>query len=112
MVKTHSQIRFLLVGNKFMPEMHLRQPGFTQNVCGPFITNKQRIRNLKDTRDSSYICQNKLDKACFEHDLAYRDFQHLAKRTTTDKALHDKAYENAHSLQYDGYQEGLLQRLI
>ena len=103
MVKTYSQISFLVVGDKFMPEMHLRQPGFTQNVCGPFITNKQRIRKLKDTRDSSYICQKKLDKACFEYDMAYRDFQDLAKRTTTDKTLLNKPYENTHSPQHDGY---------
>ena len=39
--------KFLLAGGKFMPEMHLRQPGFTHNACGPFTKNKERIQNLK-----------------------------------------------------------------
>ena len=38
---------FLLVGDKFMLEMHLRQPGFTYSACRPFTKNKERIRNLK-----------------------------------------------------------------
>ena len=33
---------FLLVGDKFMPEMHLKQPGFTYSACGPFTKNKER----------------------------------------------------------------------
>ena len=39
--------KFLLAGNKFMPEMHLRQPGFTCNACGTFTKNKERIQKLK-----------------------------------------------------------------
>ena len=38
--------KFLLVGEKFMPEMHLKQPGFTYSACGPFTRNKERIENL------------------------------------------------------------------
>ena len=38
---------FLLAGDKFMPEMHLKQPGFTYSACGPFTKNKERIQNLK-----------------------------------------------------------------
>ena len=38
--------KFLLAGNKFMPEMHLTQPGFTYRACGPFTKKKQRIQNL------------------------------------------------------------------
>ena len=37
----------LLAGDKFMPEMHLKQPGFTYSACGPFTKNKERIQNLK-----------------------------------------------------------------
>ena len=33
---------FLLVGDKFMPEMHLREPGFTYSVCGSFTKNKEK----------------------------------------------------------------------
>ena len=51
--------KFLLAGNKFMPEMHLRQPGFTYSTCGLFIKNKKRIQKFKETGDSQYIYQNK-----------------------------------------------------
>ena len=61
---------FLLVGDKFMPEMHLIQPGFTYSVCGPFTKNKERIQKFKETEDSSDIYTNELDKACFQHDMA------------------------------------------
>ena len=44
--------RFLLVGDKFMPEMHLRQSGFTCNACGPFTKNKGGIQKFKETGDS------------------------------------------------------------
>ena len=59
--------KFLLGGDKFVPEMHLRQPGFTYSVCGLFTKNKEGIQNFKRTRDSRYIYQNKLDKACFQN---------------------------------------------
>ena len=39
--------KFLLAGDKFMPEMHLKQPGFTYSTCGPFTKNKERIQKLK-----------------------------------------------------------------
>ena len=39
--------KFLLAGDKFMPEMNLRQPGFTYSACGPFTKNKERIQKLK-----------------------------------------------------------------
>ena len=61
---------FLLVGDKFMPEMHLIQPGFTHSVCGPFTKNKERIQKFKETEDSSDIYKNELDKTCFQHDMA------------------------------------------
>ena len=57
--------RFLLMRNKFMPEIHLRQPGFTYSACGPFTKNKERIQKFKPTVDLRYIYQNKLDKASF-----------------------------------------------
>ena len=54
-----------------MPEMHLKQPGFTYSACGPFTKNKGRIQKFKESGDTSYIYKNKLDKACFRHDMAY-----------------------------------------
>ena len=84
---------FLLVGVKFMPEMHLKQPGFTYSACGPFTKNKERIQKFKETGDTNYIYKNKLDKASFQHDMAYGDFKDLVKRTIADKVLRDKAFK-------------------
>ena len=39
--------KFLLAGDKFMPQMHLRQPGFTYSACGPFIENKEKTKKLR-----------------------------------------------------------------
>ena len=103
--------KFLLVGDKFMLEMHLRQPGFTCSACGPFTKNKERIQKFKETGDTSYIYKNELDKACFQHDMAYGDFKDLKKRTFSDKILRDKAFEIAKNLKYDGYQRGLASML-
>ena len=77
--------KFLLAGDKFMPEMHLKQPGFTYNACGSFTKNKEKIQKFMKIKDSRYIYKNELDKACFQHDLAYGDFKDLAKRTASDK---------------------------
>ena len=79
--------KFLLAEDKFMCEMHLRQPGFTYTTCGPFTKSKERIQKFKQTGDSRYIYRNELDKACFQHDIAYGDFKDLAKRTAADKVL-------------------------
>ena len=61
--------KFLLAGDKFMPEINLRQPGFKYSTCRPFTKNKERIQKFKETRDSRYIYQNELDKACFQHNM-------------------------------------------
>ena len=66
--------KFLLAGDKFMPEMNLRQPGFTYSACEPFTKNKERIQKFKGTGDTSYIYKNELDNACFQHDMAYAGF--------------------------------------
>ena len=60
---------FLLAGDKFMPEMHSKQPGFTYSACGPLTKNKERTQKFKETGDTSYIYKNELDKACFQHDM-------------------------------------------
>ena len=71
---------FLLAGDKFMAEMHLKQPAFTYIACGPFTKNQERIPKFKETGDTNYIYKNELDKACFQHDMAYGDFKDLKKR--------------------------------
>ena len=92
----------LLVGDKFMPEMHLRQPGFTCTACGPFTKNKERIQKFKEAGDTNYIYKNELDKACFQHDMAFGYFKDLIKRTAADKVLRDKAFKITSDQKYDG----------
>ena len=99
--------KFLLAGDKFMPEMHLRQPRFVYSACGPFTRHKERIKEFKRTGDTRYIYRNELGKACFQHDSAYADHKGLINRTKADKVLRDKAYNIASNPKYDGYQRGL-----
>ena len=72
--------KYSLAVDKFMKEMH----GFTYSACGPFTKNKERIRKFKETGYTSYIYKNKLDKACFQHDIAFGDCKDLARRTVSD----------------------------
>ena len=97
----------LLLGDKFMPEMHLKQPGFTYSACGPFAKNKERIEKFMQTGNTDFIYKNELDKACFQHDMAYGKTKDLVKRTQSDKLLKDKAFKIASDPNYYGYQRGL-----
>ena len=99
--------KFLLVGDKFMPEMHLKQPGFTYSACGSFTKNKERIKKFMQTGNTNFIYRNELDKACFQHDMAYGKSKDLVKRTQSDKFLRDKTFKIASDPKYDGYQRGL-----
>ena len=102
---------FLLAGDKSIPEMHLKQPRFTYSACGSFTENKETIEKFKETGDTNYIYKNELDKACFQHDMAYGDFKDLARRTGSDKVLKDKAFNIGKSPKYGGYQRGLASML-
>ena len=102
----------LLVGDKFMSEMHLRQPGFTYSVCGLFTKNKERMEKFMQTGNTNFIYKNELDKACFQHDMAYGKSKDLVRRTQSDKVLRDKAFKIASNPRYDGYQRGLASRFI
>ena len=99
--------KFLLAGDKFLPKLHLKQPGFTYRACGPFTKNKERIQRFKETGDTKYIYKSELDKACFRHDMAYGDFKYLARRIASDKVLRYKAFNIAKNPKYDGYQREL-----
>ena len=77
--------KLLLAGDKFTPEMHLRQRGFTYSASGTFTRNKERIQIFKEIGDSRCINQNELDKTCFQHDMAYGDFKDLPRRTASGK---------------------------
>ena len=99
--------KFLLVGDKFMPEMHLKQPGSTYSTCGPFTKNKERIEKFMQTGNTDFIYKNELDKACFQHDMAYGKSKDLIKRTQSDKVLRDKAFKIESDPKYDGYRRRL-----
>ena len=99
--------KFLLAGDKFMPEMHLKQPDFIYSACGPFTKNKERIKKFMQTGNTDFIYKNELDKACFQHDMAYGKAKDLVRRTQSDKVLRDKAFKIASDLKYDSYQRGL-----
>ena len=85
--------KVLLAGDKFIPEMLLKQPGFTYSACGLFTKNKEA--NLKNYANRKYIYKNDLDKACFQHDMAYGNYKDLAGRTEMDKVLKYKAFNIA-----------------
>ena len=99
--------KFLLAGDKFMLEMHLKQRGFTYSACGPFTKNGERIEQFMKTGNTDFIYKNELDKACIQHDMAYGKSKDLVKRTQSDKVLSDKAFKIASDPKYDGYQRGL-----
>ena len=81
-----------------MAEVYLRQPGFAYSSCGPFTKNKKRIEKFEETGDSRYIYQNEQDKVCLQHDMVYRDFKGLTRKT---------AFGITKNPNYDGYQRGL-----
>ena len=95
--------KFLLAGDKFMSEMHLKQPGFTYSAFGPFTKNKEWIEKFLQTGNTDYIYKNDLNKACFQHDMAYGEYKDLNERTQSDKVLRDQAFEIASNPKYDGY---------
>ena len=104
--------KLLSAGDNFLSEMHLWQPpalgkpGFTNRACGPFTKNKERTQEFKETGDSGYIYQNKLDKACFQHDKAYGDLKDSPRRTASDKVSCDKGFNIAKNPKCDGYLKG------
>ena len=99
--------KFLLVGDKFMPGMHLKQPCFTYRAYGPFTKNKERIEKFMRTGNTDFFYKNELDKRCFQHDMAYGKSKDLVNRTQSDKVLKDKTFKIASNPKYDGYQRGL-----
>ena len=91
--------KFLLVGDKFMPGMYLKQPGFTYGACGSYTKKFEMFKKIMLTGNIDFIYKNELDKACFQHDMAYGKSKDLAKRTQSDKIASDPKHA--------GYQRGL-----
>ena len=90
--------RFLLIGDKFMPEMHLRKPRFVYSACGPFTRHKERTNEFKRTGDACYIYRNELDKACFKHDVAHAKYKDVENRLIADDKLQNNVYNIARIL--------------
>ena len=98
---------FLLAGDKFIPEMHSRQPQFVYSACGLITRHKERMKEFKRTGDTRLLNRNELDKACFKHDAAYTKYKDVENRLISDQKLKNSAYDNASNPEYDGYQRGL-----
>ena len=90
-----------------MPELHLKQQGFTYSACGPFTKHRERIQKFRDTGNLKHLYRNELDKAWFAHDAEYSDSKYLGNRTISDAILKNRAYEIARNCKYDGYQRVL-----
>ena len=96
-----------MTGDRFMPELHLKQPGFTYSPCGPFTKYCERFHKFREKGNLKRLYRNELDKACFSHHTTYSDSKDLAKRTVSDKILKDRAYEIARNRKHDEYQRAL-----
>ena len=92
--------KLLLGGDKFIPEIHLTQPGFTYDTCSPCTNNKE-------TGASRYIYQSKFDKVFFKHDLVYGDIKDLNRAIIADNIWPYKAFNIAKNQKFDGYQPRL-----
>ena len=100
--------KFLLAGDKFMSELHLVNPIVKKySAYGPFTKHTQRVQDFLNTGKLSYIYKNDLDKACFQHDMAYNKFKDLEKRTQSDIVLKNSALKIASNPKYNGYERGL-----
>ena len=100
-------IKFLLNGDKFLLEFHLKQPGFTYSACGPFTKYHEGIQKVREAGNLKHLYRNELDKTCFSHDGAYSRCKDLAKRTISDKILKDRSREIARNRNYDGCKRAL-----
>ena len=83
---------FLLIGDKLMPDLHLKQPEYVYSACGPFTKHRERIWKFRETGNLKHLYRNESDKACFVHDAAYSQSKDLARRAVSDKTLKDTAY--------------------
>ena len=73
--------KFLLTGNRFMPESHLKQPRFTYSACRPFTKYRKKNQRFIEAGNFKHLYRIESDKTCFAHDAAYSDSKELAKRT-------------------------------
>ena len=88
--------KFLLTRDRFIPELHLKQPGFFYNACGTFTNIVTEF--IRETNNWKHLHRNEFDKSCFAHEAAYSDSKDLAKGITSDKILKDRTYEIARNM--------------
>ena len=74
-----------MTGDNFLPELHLKQPGFIYSACGHFTKSKERTGKFIQTGNTDFIYKNDLDKAFFQQDMAYGKSKDLAKRNQTKR---------------------------
>ena len=89
-----------------MPKMYLRQPGCTYSACGQFTKNKAKIKKFKETWDSRHNYLNKLEKVCFEHEMASECSKNVPRKIASDKLLQEKAFNFAKNSEYVKYRKG------
>ena len=68
-----------MTGGKLIPEVHLKEPGFTYSACGPFTKHCERFEKFSDTCNLKGLYRNELGKACFDLDVVYSDSKDFAK---------------------------------
>ena len=101
----------LLAGDKFIPEMNLSHLDLLIVLADHLLKIYKEFKHLCKQEIQNYIYKNELDKACFQHDMAYGKYKDLEKRAQSDKVLKGKAFEIANNPKYDGYQGGLASRV-
>ena len=97
-------IKFLLIEDKFLSELNLKQPGFTYSACGLFTKHSKNMLKFREKGNLKYLYRSKLEKACFAHDVAYSNSKDLATRAISDNILKVRAYEISSNCNHDGYQ--------
>ena len=101
--------KFLLFGDKFMPELHLWDPEVKKySACRPFTKHEQRIAQFMKDGRLSHLYKNELDKTCFQHDMAYNKYKDLKNRTQSDIVLKNKVHQIAVDPKVDGFQRALV----
>ena len=75
-----------------MPELHLKQPEFTNSACGIFTKHCEKIPKFREIDNLKHFHRNELDKVCFTHDAGYCDSKDVAKITISDKILKDSLW--------------------
>ena len=115
MNKENSDIinKFLLIRDKFTPELDLLDPKVKKySACGPFTRHQQRINEFMKDGRLSHIAKNKLDAACFQHDSAYNKYRDSVNRRQSDIVLKNKALKIATDPKVNGYHQRSLVAMV